>query len=136
MPTGGSVPLWVPLVVGLIGLFGVLYTQWGADRREAKIRTEARKREQEQWSRQHEQQREQWAREDAARTYEQRRESYLRFFIVWDRTFADVTVQARPDAGWPLIVRQRARCNRMYEALGRRSALIAYSCGLSSSQRM
>lgn len=87
MSTARGVPLWVPLVVGLIGLLGVLYTQWRSDRREAEARTEGRYREQEQWLKQEAQQRRQWAREDAARTYEQRRDSYLHFFTVWDQTW-------------------------------------------------
>ena len=52
-------PLWVPLLVGFLGLLGVLYTQWRSYIREQRARDEARKREQEQWDRQERQQREQ-----------------------------------------------------------------------------
>ena len=59
MPTSSGVPLWVPLLVGLLGLLGVLYTQWRSDIREQRTRDEGRQREREQWDRQERQQREQ-----------------------------------------------------------------------------
>jgi hypothetical protein len=63
----GTTPLWVPLVVAVIGLVativGVIITQRRSDRRE-KIA----------WERERERERERWAREDAARTFELRRE--------------------------------------------------------------
>ncbi len=85
MPTSSGVPLWVPLLVGLLGPVGVLYTQWRPDNRERRTRDEARQPEQEQWDRQERQQRQQWAREDAARSYEQRRDAYLRFVTRFDQ---------------------------------------------------
>ncbi|MGB8229553.1 MAG: hypothetical protein WCE78_10955 [Pseudonocardiaceae bacterium] len=63
-----TTPIWVPLVVALLGLGGILFTQHRADRRE-----DAR------WQRERERERASWAREDAARSYEQRREAYVAF---------------------------------------------------------
>ena len=84
-------PYWVPLVVGItvgvLGLIGVAYTQWRSDRRETETRRETREREREQWERQERRQHEQWDREDAARTYEQRRDAYVRYFIEFDRAW-------------------------------------------------
>lgn len=104
MPTTRAVPLWVPLVVALFGLLGVLYTQWRSDCREDKSRAAAREREREQWARQQDQQREQWAREDAARTYEQRRDNYLRFFTEWDRTWELVAGRYHLPGHYPAAV--------------------------------
>jgi hypothetical protein len=87
VPTSSGVPLWVPLLVGLLGLLGVLYAQWRSDVREQRTRNEARQREQEQWDRQERQRHEQWAREDATRSYEQRRDAYLRFVTEFDQVW-------------------------------------------------
>jgi len=70
-------PLWVPLVVAVIGVVGtvaagvagVLITQRRSDRREDKT-----------WQRDREREREHWVREDQARTFEHRRESYVSFY--------------------------------------------------------
>ncbi|MGV0809882.1 hypothetical protein [Mycolicibacterium setense] len=72
-----TTPLWVPILVGGLGLFGtviaglggVWLTQRGADRREAVA-----------WERQIEREHAQWAREDAARTFEFRRSAYVDFY--------------------------------------------------------
>jgi hypothetical protein len=101
VPTSGGVPLWVPLVVGLIGLLGVLYTQWRSDRREERSRHESRKREREQWDRQERKQREQWAREDSARTYEQRRDVYVRFITEFDQVWELVAGRYYLPGHWP-----------------------------------
>jgi hypothetical protein len=72
-----SIPLWVPLVVAILGLIGtaggaiagVVITQRRSDRRENTA-----------WQRERDRERERWAREDAARTFEQRREAYSDFY--------------------------------------------------------
>jgi hypothetical protein len=101
VPTSSGVPLWVPLLVGLLGLLGVLYTQWRSDVREQRTRNEARQREQEQWDRQERQQREQWAREDATRSYEQRRDAYLRFVTQFDQVWELVAGRYYLPGHWP-----------------------------------
>lgn len=71
-----SAPLWVLLVVALLGVagsvtgtvLGVLLTQRRSDRREDQRWTRERVREQDAW-----------AREDAKRTFDQRRDSYIDF---------------------------------------------------------
>src|ERR1700720_4141159 len=72
-----TTPLWVPLAVAALGLLGtvvgaisgVLVTQRRADKREVDA-----------WERESEQERERWAREDAARTFEERRDTYISFY--------------------------------------------------------
>jgi hypothetical protein len=74
---GATTPLWVPLVVAVLGLLGtaggaiagVLITQRRSDRRDEKT-----------WERERERERERWAREDVARTFELRRESYVEYY--------------------------------------------------------
>lgn len=106
-PTTG-VPYWVPLVVGItvgmLGLIGVAYTQWRSDRREADARHETRERERAQWDRQERQQHEQWAREDAARTYEQRRDAYLRYSTEFDQVWELVAGRYYLPGHWPEAV--------------------------------
>ena len=71
-----SIPLWVPLVVAILGLVGtaggaisgVLITQRRSDRRENTA-----------WQRERERERDRWTREDAARTFELRRQAYIEF---------------------------------------------------------
>jgi hypothetical protein len=81
-----SIPLWVPLVVAILGLIGtgggaiagVIITQRRSDARDRAA-----------WDRE----RERWAREDAARTYELRREAYIEFHAAVNRqraVFIDV----------------------------------------------
>lgn len=73
-----TTPLWVPLVVAGIGVVGTLtagiagglITQRRADRRESAT-----------WARERERERERWAREDEARTFEQRREAFVEFYV-------------------------------------------------------
>lgn len=72
-----STPLWVPLVVAVIGLAGtiagtmagVIITQRRSDRREAVA-----------WERERQRERERWAREDALRNFEARRDAYISFY--------------------------------------------------------
>jgi hypothetical protein len=60
--------VYIPLVVALLGIGGVLLNQHMANRREdARIRGE------------HEREQRTWAREDAARSYEHRRAAYIEF---------------------------------------------------------
>ena len=67
-----TTPLWVPLVIAGLGVFGtvmgVVITQRRADHRETL-----------QWERMRAREREQWAREDALRTFDQRSSCYLDF---------------------------------------------------------
>jgi hypothetical protein len=71
-----STPLWVPLVIAVLGVLGtvvgtvlgVVLTQRRSDRREDL-----------QWTRMREREREQFAREDSLRTFDQRRIAYLEF---------------------------------------------------------
>lgn len=72
--TVGTAPLWVPIVVAVLGLLGTggalagaLITQRRSDRREATT-----------WARERE--RELWAREEVLRTFEQRRDAYVDFY--------------------------------------------------------
>jgi hypothetical protein len=70
---GGTIPLWVPLVVAVLGLIGtaggaiagVVITQRRSDARDRAA-----------WKRE----RERWVREDAARTLDLRREAYIEFY--------------------------------------------------------
>lgn len=106
-----GVPYWVPLVVGIavgvLGLLGVLYTQWRSDRRETA-----------QWERQQAAQREQWAREDAARSFEQRRESYLRYFTEFDQVWEVVAGRYYLPGHWPEPVPEDDRTyGKLYEEL-------------------
>jgi hypothetical protein len=72
-----SIPLWVPLVVAVLGLIGtaggaiagVIITQRRSDARENAS-----------WQRERERERERWAREEAARTFDLRREAYTEFY--------------------------------------------------------
>lgn len=82
-----SIPLWVPLVVAILGLIGtaggttagVVITQRRSDARENTA-----------WQRERERERERWAREDAARTFELRRETYIEFYTAVSRQLADL----------------------------------------------
>lgn len=70
-------PIWVPLVVAVLGLVatlggtlgGVIVAQRAADLRERESRAEQTRQE-----------RLRWAREDEARTFEQRRDAYIGFY--------------------------------------------------------
>jgi hypothetical protein len=77
-----SIPLWVPLVVAILGLIGtaggaiagVVITQRRSDARDKTA-----------WERE----RERWTREDAARTFELRREAYIEFYTAVSAQRAD-----------------------------------------------
>ena len=77
MRTVGTTPLWVPLLVAVLGLIGTgggalagaLITQRRSDRRETAA-----------WTRERARERELWAREDTLRNFEQRRDSYVEFY--------------------------------------------------------
>lgn len=78
-----TTPIWVPLVVALLGLGGILYTQHRADRRADADRKRELERE-----------KTRWAREDAARSYEHRRAAYADFIKGFHRQWkalADAT---------------------------------------------
>lgn len=72
-----TLPLWVPLVVAILGLIGtaggaiagVVITQRLSDRRENTA-----------WERELQRERERWTREDLNRTFEQRRAAYVEFY--------------------------------------------------------
>jgi hypothetical protein len=78
-----SIPLWVPLVVAILGLIGtaggtiagVMITQ---------RRTDARDRAA--WERE----RERWAHEDAAHTFDLRREAYIEFYAAANAKVSDI----------------------------------------------
>jgi hypothetical protein len=63
-----TTPVWVPLVVALIGIVGVGYTQRRADKRETEARVNAERRETGRWE-----------REDDLRNYEASRDAYVSF---------------------------------------------------------
>ena len=67
-------PVWVPLVAAGLGIAGVLWTQWRADARSDKI-----------WERERRHEALRWAREDQARTFEQRRDTYVGFYAAVKR---------------------------------------------------
>ena len=67
-------PVWVPLVVAGFGIAGVLWTQWRADARSDKV-----------WEREQRHEALRWAREDQARTFEQRRDTYINFYAALKR---------------------------------------------------
>ena len=77
MPAMTTTPLWVPLVVAVLGLLGtvigtiagVVITQRRSDRREREAREAEREREHERWR-----------REDELRTFDQRRAAYTAFY--------------------------------------------------------
>jgi hypothetical protein len=81
-----SIPLWVPLVVAILGLIGtaggaiagVVITQRRSDARDMTA-----------WQRERDRERERWAREDAARTFELRREAYIEFYAAVSRQLGD-----------------------------------------------
>lgn len=69
-----TTPIWVTLVVALLGFGSVLFTQLIANHRED-VR----------WHREREREKATWAREDAVRSYQHRREAYVDFV----RTFRE-----------------------------------------------
>jgi hypothetical protein len=85
-------PLWVPLVVALIAICGVLITQARADKREVVARKHEQERE-----------RDRWSREDAARTFEHRRTVYADFYNangelgLWVHDYYDTLYVEPPD---------------------------------------
>jgi hypothetical protein len=62
-------PAWIPILVALIGIAGVLWTQWRADKRNDK-----------EWNRQRQHELMQRSRDDAARTFDHRRHAYADFY--------------------------------------------------------
>jgi hypothetical protein len=80
---GSQVPVWIPIVVALLGLAGVLLTQVLSSRREAKRMTEETAREERRWQRERE-----------ARTHETRAEAYALLLGALE-AFDGVLFQAR-----------------------------------------
>jgi len=68
-----TTPVWVPLVVAILGLGGVLISQVLAGRRE-----DAR------WQRERAREQDRWDREDSARSYEHSRAAYVAFFTEYN----------------------------------------------------
>jgi hypothetical protein len=81
-----SIPLWVPVVVAILGLIGtaggaiagVVITQRWSDRRDKTA-----------WERERERERELWAREDAARMFDLRRDAHSEFYTAVNRQRAE-----------------------------------------------
>lgn len=80
---GSQVPVWIPIVVALLGLAGVILTQVLSGRREARRMAEEAAREERRWQRERE-----------ARTHETRAEAYARLMGVLE-AFDGVLFQAR-----------------------------------------
>jgi hypothetical protein len=80
---GSQVPVWIPIVVALLGLAGVLLTQVLSGRREARRMTEEAAREERRWQRERE-----------ARTHETRAEAYALLLGALE-AFDGVLFQAR-----------------------------------------
>jgi len=80
---GSQVPVWIPIVVALLGLAGVLLTQVLSGRREARRMTEETAREERRWQRERE-----------ARTHETRAEAYALLLGALE-AFDGVLFQAR-----------------------------------------
>ncbi|MET8851985.1 hypothetical protein [Amycolatopsis sp. NPDC004625] len=80
---GSQVPVWIPVVVALLGLAGVILTQILSGRRENRRMTEDAAREERRWQRERE-----------ARTHETRADAYARLMGVLE-AFDGVLFQAR-----------------------------------------
>ena len=80
---GSQVPVWIPIVVALLGLAGVILTQVLSGRREARRMAEEAAREERRWQRERE-----------ARTHETRADAYARLLGVLE-AFDGVLFQAR-----------------------------------------
>ncbi|QKV79834.1 hypothetical protein [Amycolatopsis sp. Hca4] len=80
---GSQVPVWIPIVVALLGLAGVILTQVLSGRRETRRMTEEAAREERRWQRERE-----------ARTHETRAEAYARLMGALE-AFDGVLFQAR-----------------------------------------
>ncbi|MEQ0561230.1 hypothetical protein ABJI51_19255 [Amycolatopsis sp. NEAU-NG30] len=80
---GSQVPVWIPIVVALLGLAGVLLTQVLSGRREARRMAEETAREERRWQRERE-----------ARTHETRADAYAQLLGVIE-AFDGVLFQAR-----------------------------------------
>jgi hypothetical protein len=114
-----ATPLWVPLVVAALGLFGtfagtiggVLITQRRADQRERAS-----------WNRERERERERWAREDAARTFDHRRDAYVAFYeslreMAFTAYNHGMGLRAERELGeWQLPTYQKLQHLRLYGA--------------------
>ncbi|WP_410640299.1 hypothetical protein [Amycolatopsis sp. lyj-346] len=80
---GSQVPVWIPIVVALLGLAGVILTQVLSGRREARRMAEETAREERRWQRERE-----------ARTHETRAEAYAQLMGALE-AFDGVLFQAR-----------------------------------------
>ncbi|WP_199191602.1 hypothetical protein [Amycolatopsis sp. CA-126428] len=80
---GSQVPVWIPIVVALLGLAGVILTQILSGRRETRRMAEEAAREERRWQRERE-----------ARTHETRAEAYAQLMGVLE-AFDGVLFQAR-----------------------------------------
>ncbi|WP_206793626.1 hypothetical protein [Amycolatopsis sp. MtRt-6] len=80
---GSQVPVWIPIVVALLGLAGVILTQVLSGRREARRMAEEAAREERRWQRERE-----------ARTHETRADAYAQLMGVLE-AFDGVLFQAR-----------------------------------------
>lgn len=89
---GSQVPVWIPIIVALFGLAGVLLTQVLSGRREARRMAEEAAREERRWQRERE-----------ARTHETRADAYAQLMGVLE-AFDGVLFQARAvrEGGHPL----------------------------------
>jgi hypothetical protein len=78
---GAQAPIWVPLLVGVIGLAGVLATQIVASVRARSERRSADQREDLRWSRAQEERRDAAAREDRYRSHDDRTHAYANLVL-------------------------------------------------------
>jgi hypothetical protein len=82
---GGQTSIWVPIVVGAIGLAGVLVTQLIASVRARNERKAVERRDEIQWRRQREERAEAFAREDRYRSHAERSAAYAALGLAINR---------------------------------------------------
>ncbi|GAA4020376.1 hypothetical protein GCM10022247_50460 [Allokutzneria multivorans] len=104
--SSGQVPLWVPIVVGLLGLFGALGAQlvggWREDRR---------------WRREVEREDRRWEREREARRYEARAQAYTDLVSAVE-SFDWVLYQARKSPSAEVMAELRVVSTQARNSLG------------------
>jgi hypothetical protein len=127
---GGQTSIWVPIVVGAIGLAGVLAAQLIASVRAKNERKAVERRDEIQWRRQREEREEAFAREDRYRSHAERSAAYAALGLAIDRWIDQLgTAQAywRTRHGPPELdsVDEMVRSQRQTEDAGALVMLLA-----------